>query len=321
MRTGKQRWKRLAAMLTAACLTGAAAFPAAAAESAMDVICALSGIVSLEDGSFLVTDTYNKVVWKVSGRTSTLYAGNGGVQDLYGEPSGGYNDGALNEGFFREPWAIAPFLDGYAVTDTENNVVRLIRCGDNKIQTATGTIQGGSADGYGLDAAFSRPTGLAADGEGNLYIADTGNNAIRRLTPTGTITTYAAGLSEPTGLCWKDGVLYVAESGANRILTITDGAVSVLAGSGAAGMADGDAMQAQMSNPQGVAAAPDGTVYVADTGNSAVRRIAGGTVTTLAAADQPGMEAFPVEPRGLMVRDGDLYVCDHFLKKIWIIPR
>ena len=142
--------KRILTFAAAAMLALSMALPCAAAESAMDTLCAPSGITSMPDGSFLVTDTYNKVVWRVEGRTSTVYGGVATVGDLYGQPIGGYNDSALNDSYFKEPWAVAPFLDGYAVSDAANNVVRFIAHDKNKVQTATGQRAKGSMNGYGI---------------------------------------------------------------------------------------------------------------------------------------------------------------------------
>ena len=178
--------KKILTFAAASLLAFTASIPSFAAESAVDTLCAPSGITSMPDGSFLVTDTYNKVVWRVEGRTSTVYGGVATVGDLYGQPIGGYNDSALNDSYFKEPWAVAPFLDGYAVSDSANNVVRFIAHDRNKVQTATGQRAKGSLNGYGIGATFDRPTGLATDEAGNLYIADTGNNRIRKLTNTGT---------------------------------------------------------------------------------------------------------------------------------------
>lgn len=313
--------KRIAAIAAASLLALAVSVPSFAAESAMDTLCAPSGITAMPDGSFLVTDTYNKVVWRVEGRTSTVYGGVATVGDLYGQPVGGYNDSALNDSYFKEPWAIAPFLDGYAVSDAANNVVRFIAYDKNKVQTATGQRAKGSANGYGIGATFSRPTGLATDEDGNLYIADTGNNRIRKLTKTGTITTYLENLNEPTGLCWKNGILYICESGANRILKAENGSVSVLAGTGGETLTDGSVDQAQFHDPQGITVADDGIIYVSDTGNNAVRKIQGGMVSTLAVCDQNSMDPSPIAPVGLMVKDDQLYVCDNFSRAVLTYPR
>lgn len=318
MSAGKVR-RNVAAALAAAAMVLGSVFPAMAEESAMDVICAPAGIVEMPDGAFLVTDTYNKVVWKVENRVSTVYAGGQTVLDPYGEPLGGYNDAALPDSYFKSPWGIVPFLDGYAVSDPDNNVVRLIRT--DRTQTATGTRAGGYSNGIGTKATLSHPTGLAVDGEGNLYIADTNNNVIRRVTTKGSVTTYASGLSEPTGICWRDGALYVAETGANRIVKVANGDISVIAGKGSAGRTDGAADQAEFSSPQGITVSDDGIIYVSDTGNNAVRRIQDGTVNTLIACNQAEMQYYPIAPMGLLVHGDQLYICDNFSRKVFVIPR
>ena len=332
------RMRRKAAIgIMAAALSVSFAFPAAALDvenrvivdvpletdqevlSLMDVICGASGITVTSDGSFLVTDTYNKNVWKVRGKESTVYAGEGGVRDLWGEPVGGYNDGAASESFFKEPWAIAPFLDGYAVSDTANNAVRFL--GPDGVQTATGKIRPGFKNGIGTQADFNHPTGLAADEDGSLYIADTNNNMIRKITFYGEVTTYLSGLNEPTGLCYKGGSLYVAESGAHRVLKVTGGVIETVMGDGTEGSRDGAVSQARFSNPQGVAVGDDGAVYVSDTGNHEVRKIQNGTVTTILSCDQTRLEQYPMAPRGLAVLGDKLYVCDTFARKVLVLAK
>ena len=265
--------KKLAGLVLTAALALSAAFSSMAAESAMDVICAPAGVVQTPTGELLVTDTYNKVVWKVVGRTSAIYAGTKGVTDLYGEPVGGYNDAQLAESLFKEPWGISPFLDGYAVSDPDNNVVRFIK--DDGTQTAT----------------------------------------------VGQVTTYAENLLEPTGLCYKNGFLYVEESGRNRIVQLQNGTPVAAYGTGIEGNADGPVSAAQFSCPQGVAVSDDGIIYVSDTGNNAVKKIQGGNVMTLLACDQASLEQFPVAPMGLMVYGSHLYICDNFSRKLLVIPR
>lgn len=289
------------------------------AESAMNVICAPSGIMMMEDGTMLVTDTYNKVVWRNKDRVSAVIAGKFSVTDIYGEPVGGYNDAKLAESYFKKPWAIAPFYNGIAVSDSTNNVVRYI--GYDGTQTAVGSGNAGFVNGRGMNAAFNNPTGLAADNDGNLYVADTNNNAIRKVSKYGLVTTYMSNLNEPTGLCWKGNSLYIAESGAHRILKVVDGKVRVVYGTGTEGDVVGDVTQAQFSFPQGVAVAEDGTIYVSDTGNSAIKKIVGSTVTTLLMCDNTKMDLYPISPVGLAVSGDKLYVCDNFAKKVIILNR
>lgn len=304
---------------TAAAMSLLLAGTALADTSAMDIVCAPTDVIFMEDGSMLVTDTYHKVVWNVKDGASTLYAGQFATADMYGEPIGGYHDTKKEEAYFMKPWAIVPFLDGYAVSDPGNQVVRFI---DTTLtRTAVGSGSEGESNGRGVAATFSNPTGLAVDETGNLYIADTNNNCIRKVDTNGNVTTYATDLLEPTGLCWKNGSLYIAESGNHQIIRLTDGQKTVMAGDGNEGYGDGSAEQAHFSNPQGVEVDADGTIYVSDTGNSAVRKISGGRVSTLVRNHGQSMDMSPVSPMGLCVNGDSLYVCDNYAKKIMKINR
>ena len=281
--------------------------------SAIDVMCQPCGLAAMADGSLLVTDRYNKVIWRVAdGRRSLLFAGSDTVEDVYGQPVGGYHDAGLLESSFKDPWAIVPFLDGWAVSDAENRVVRFLRTGGGEEFTAV----------TDLGLSFDHPTGLAVDGEGNLYVAETFRGLIYRITPAGRRTTLVSGLSEPMGLCWADGALYVAECGGNRILRVDgSGRIVTVAGSGDNGNADGPAAEAAFSGPKGVAVAGDGTVYVADTDNGTVRRVRDGQVTTILSRDPRDVTAlFPVSPTGLLLRDDILYISDTFARKVLTLP-
>jgi sugar lactone lactonase YvrE len=159
----------------------------------------------------------------------------------------------------------------------------------------------GSADGTGSAARFNYPDGVASDSSGNLYVADTGNNTIRKITPAGVVTTLAGtpgiiGSADGTGSHaqfngpWSvavdgSGNVYVADTGNNTIRKITSaGVVTTLAGTaGVTGSADGTGGAASFSAPSGVAADSSGNVYVADTNNFTIRKITpAGVVSTLA---------------------------------------
>ena len=142
---------------------------------------------------------------------------------------------------------------------------------------------------------------------------------MRKITPQGRVTTAASRLSEPMGLCWKNGALYIAEAGAHRVVKLKDGKLSTVAGSGEEGLADGPAEQAAFSAPQGVAVGDNGAVYVSDTGNSAVRMVRDGEVTTLAVRDVSLARAGLTAPRGLLVQGDRLYICDGFARKVFVL--
>lgn len=161
-------------------------------------------------------------------------------------------------------------------------------------------------------------------------IGDTGNHAIRAMDQKGKVTTYAGGtegcalgaiqearFSEPTGLCEADGVLYVADTGNHRVVAIADGQVTLVAG---AEQGDDAAYlndvpeKACCSSPQGVTVGQDGTVYIADTGNSAVRAVQNGYVSTLMRMDSGA--PYPASPRGLLLDGDTLYVGDIFSRTL-----
>ena len=286
----------------------------------------LSGLAVAEDGALLVSDTYNKVVWRVDGETVTQYAGAISVAGLSGEPTGVYHDAVADKAYFKEPWDVERFLTGYAVSDADANVVRYIMNG--RVYTLAGSGKVGSSDGADKTASFNRPTGLTADADGNLYVSDTGNGSIRRIAKDGKVTTLARGLNAPMGLCYYDKALYVAETGRSRIVkvTLSGGQVTPFAGVSAAaeeageyygGFVDGALNTARFDHPQGIAVDADGTLYVADTGNSAVRAIRGNRVDTIKRASDA--ELMPNSPRGVAVKGDTLYVTDGFAGSILAI--
>jgi sugar lactone lactonase YvrE len=223
------------------------------------------------------------------------------------------------------------------VADASANVIRMVTPGGAVSIFAGAVGNAGSADGTGSAARFNQPGGLALDASGTLFVADTGNALIRKITSTGVVTTLAgdatargnvdgngsaARFNHPVGLAIDSaGILYVADTFTDTVRKITPGgAVSTLAGTNAlTGSADGSGAAARFNNPSGVAVDANGTVFVADTGNNTIRKIsADGTVTTLAglpgvagSTDGTGSAAFFSQPTNLAIdSNGNLYVAD-----------
>lgn len=286
------------------------AAPAAAVTDETKTPIAPSALVAAKDGGYLMTDPFNKVIWKVSDDgIVTLLAGRIGVKDESGEPIGYVADGTLTTAFFQNPWGIAPFLDGYLVSEPEANVIRYFDSA--AVQTAAGSGEEGALDGIGIKSSFSFPTGLAAGDNGEVYIADTGNGSIRCLYPDGQVTTVYTGLSDPTGLCWWNGALYIAETGAHCISKLHNGERTVVVGiEGKDGYTDGYVKAALLRDPQGLTIDKDGTIYISDTGNHTVRCLQGDQISTLTRDENVVM------PRGLLVQGSDLIIADPFTRTV-----
>ncbi len=154
------------------------------------------------------------------------------------------------------------------------------------VSTLAGSREG-FVDGIGTDARFNRPTGLAIDSNGDVFVADPRNHRIRKITPDGTATTFSGGTkgdrdgfgsAAQFNAPWDididaDGNVYVADSGNHRIRKISpNGNVITLAGS-TQGNSDGRGTEAQFDAPIGIAVAPNGIVYVADARNGLIRRV------------------------------------------------
>lgn len=244
------------------------------------------------------------------------------------EGKSGYKDGSAKSALFHSLWDTIAYKKGWAVSDTENHVIRYYN--EGKVTTLAGSGKSGSKNASGKKAAFNRPTGLAVGKEGELYIADTGNNLIRVMDKNGKVTTYAGGkkgcadgkvksarFCEPTGLCYYKGALYVADSGNHRICKIAGGKVTTVAGSkkGIEGDAVGNVTKSRLSNPQEIYWYKD-VMYISDTGNGSVKKLRKGKVSTVVKAFSQNDGRAPAEPCGLVITGGCLYVGDIFTEEL-----
>jgi sugar lactone lactonase YvrE len=243
----------------------------------------------------------------------------------------GFADGIGGDAEFCFPNGIASDAAGNLyVADTANDRIRKITPA-GEVSTIAGGVHG-FADGIGGDARFKLPSGIASDAAGNLYVADTANDRIRKITPAGEVSTLAgdeygfadgvgsdARFKLPFGITSDAaGNLYVADHYNNRIRKITPaGVVSTIAGS-EEGFADGIEGDARFHRPTGIVVDAAGNLYVADSGNDRIRKITqAGVVSTLAGgeeglADGVGSDARFNEPRGIAIdAAGNLYVADY----------
>ena len=306
--------KLISLLLAAAMLLSCAGLAFAADDHAKEPAALLSGICQdQESGNFFFTDTNAKVI-RVLDETGKLsiYCGKSSIAGVDGIPLPDYNDADYAESTFAEPWDITPFIDGFAISDPGNSILRYMA--DDKVQTIN------------IQAKFTRPTGLTTDEKGNIYAADTETGKITKVSPTGQTTEILSGLCEPTGLFYKDGTLYIAETGKNRIMTYKNGSIQVLTGKAIAdgdeyqgGFVNGQIADAQFARPEGVCVADDGVIYIADTGNSAVRVIENGRVTTFMKGGSGSTDL--VAPRSVLAVGELLYITDNFSGICTVIER
>ena len=260
---------------------------------------------------------------------------------------GGTADGAGYSARFLNPQGVAvDALGNVYVTDCYNSSIRKITP-DGLVSTFAGTPGiSGSADGTGTAAQFNYPYGIAVDTAGNVYVADSGNSTVRKITPGAVVTTLAGSPGSPgskdgTGSAARffglfgitvdpSGNVYVTDRGNDTIRKITPaGVVTTLAGRvGVTGSSDGNGSAARFNLPTGIAIDNNGNIFVADYGNDTIRKILpGGNVTTFAGSpeviwstDGVGSNARFYLPCGLAVDAGNnIYVADtsnHTIRKI-----
>jgi DNA-binding beta-propeller fold protein YncE len=262
-----------------------------------------------------------------------IHAGDGapGIQDA----------AAPTQARFHNPFGVAIDADGnlYVADAGESNRIRKIAAENPAVTTLAGGAEG-FADGAGASAAFNTPSALAIDANGNLYVADTSNHRIRKVTPEGLVSTLAgdgtpgardgaasaAQFNAPVGVAVdRSGErVYVADTYNDRIRLITtrDNQVTTIAGGSAPGYADGASRDALFDTPCALVSTPDGDLFIADTGNRRLRKLSkDGQVWTLNLSNADGSTfdgAF--EPVGLArTHDNFLYVAERERGRIWQI--
>lgn len=297
--------------------------------------------MDVRKGTAIIADTENNLVRSYHGNRTVTYAGRVTGRDSYGAAFGGYVDSSYGRTQFNKPSDCAWLPDGRVIiADRDNNAIRV--AGKNWVYTLNGTGESGYKEGRPGEAEFSTPSGIAADSVGNIYVADTGNHCIRKISSNGT-TSLVAGTPEQGGFndgdckealfmepasiaVAEDGSLYVADAGNQRIRRIADGQVTTLTGGSQAtyldteykmpGFVDGAAQEAKFWFPEGICMAGP-VVIVADTGNHAIRAVApSGRVQVIAGTgeagfqDGPPLEGVLNRPSDVAWEDGVLYIMD-----------
>jgi uncharacterized protein (TIGR03437 family) len=292
-----------------------------------------AGVALDAAGNLYIADAHNNVIRKVSGGLISTLAGNGTAG--FSGDSGPAASAQLNQ-----PTGVA--LDGTGsvyIADSANNRVRKVSAGVITTLAGNGTAGFAGDSGPAASAQLNQPAGVALDSSGNLYIADTANNRIRKITGS-TITTVAgtgapgsagafsgdagaavsAHLNAPASVALDAaGNLYIADSGNNRIRKVSGGTISTVAGTGSPGFSgDGaSATAAALDAPTALALEAAGNLYIADTANDAIRRVSGGTINTIAGGGESlgdngaATSAALSAPQGIALdATGNVYVAD-----------
>ena len=275
------------------------------------------------EGNLYVADIGNNCIRKIDSE--------GFVSTFAGSVDSGYVDGAKEEALFYQPTGICTDNNGnFYIADFMNQYIRKIDQQGNAT-TIAGNGESGYSEGTDSDAQFNYPRGIVIDSKGDLYIGDSWNHRIRKITPAGVVTTFAgyneevgtesrgtlkdgngseARFGTPCGLAIdKNDNIYVADALNHAARKIdTQGNVTTIAGNGTAGYKDGDANESQLNTPTEICVTSDGTVYIADTYSNRIRKVTtDGEVTTIA-DEEDGIDY----PRGIVVNEktGTLYFVD-----------
>jgi RHS repeat-associated protein len=301
----------------------------------------LAGSKSTDDFKFLYGVTMmlpsgNTIVADAAHHQIRMVTPLGVTSILAGSGQPGLVDAIGTAAQFKEPRALAYDAVGQVVyvADSGNHVIRRVTL-DGRVMTIAGNGSAGDHDGSGTLAMLKQPSGLALDGQGILYIADTGNNKIKRMTPDGAVATIAGAgptgfadgtsalFNQPQGIAiGDDGAIYIADTLNNRIRVLRGALVSTVAGSGAPGYLDG--ASGLLNQPIGLAL--DGDLIVADSMNHRIRRVslADNALSTIAGVGSPGLadgsplQALFKQPAGVIAA-GAIFVADTLNDSVRVI--
>lgn len=274
--------------------------------------------VEVGDAGCYVADAGNNTLRLVKAELSTTVAGSPAQY--------GFTDGPAARARFNEPNGVAVAADGTVyVADRYNSTIRKIMA-DGAVTTIAGRPGlTGAADGAAASARFNAPRRIVVAANGTIYVADTGNHAIRKISPAGVVETVVTSSGsdrmDPIGLAIDaDGNVLVADVWSHTIRKVDRGGrLSVLAGlPGVSGTVDGPVGAARFNAPEGVAVDGGGAIYVADTANHIIRKIVNGVVTTVVgragladAVDGSGHVARLNRPSGIRCdAKGRLWIAD-----------
>jgi len=306
------------------------------------------GIVVDGAGNLYIADSGNNRIRRVDAVTGLISTIAGtGVPGMAGD------NGPAIAAEVNNPTGIA--MDGAGnlyIADSSNNCVRMLSAATGKLSTIAGTgVLGYAGDGGLATAAqLNSPNGLAFDAAGNLYISDTSNGRVRKVDASGIITTVAgngtfaysgdghaataASMNFPWGITASPtGDLYIADLYDHAVRKVnSSGVISTVAGSGIQGFLGdgGSALHAQLSNPAGVVLDPAGNLYIADSGNSRIRKVNAvtGNISTIAGSGSQTMngDAGPADQAGLygpyalaIDSSANLYIADMFHNRVRMV--
>ena len=269
---------------------------------------------------------YGGVVKFTTGDASTnIYAT---VTTFAGSGTAGYADGQGQSAMFNNPQGVVADSQGNIyVADSFNNYIRKITP-DGTVTTFAGNGKAGYVDGLADSAQFYAPAGLTMDSQGNLYVADVGNNVIREIVANGTVSTYTgtgtAGYSGGSDKAYvyynnptdeaitADGIMYIADRGNNALRKVTPAAafVSTFAGNHVPGFVDATGILAYFNKPSAITLDASGNAYIADQGNYSLRKVTPAGVVTTIAGNSKQINLINI-PSGLTTdAAGDIFISD-----------